>query len=275
LQLNLKTVAMPLTLTPIDHKGLCHGWAWTIENEDLLAEYVARIALGQYRHIACVLAEAGLASAGASPDHARDAVKLLTVLPDEESWHRDGWVFQAISWIAAQKQAGESITRAPHIRKADKGFDGIQVELSEDGKSVSAVIVFEDKATGNARKTIREEVWPGIAALEAGERVAELTHEVSAILDTQRKLSPGLDVDRAIENILWKGARRYRVSITVSETHLKEDARARLFKGYEENAPGGIARRRAETIFVPELREWIESFAQRAICHVKSISPHV
>jgi hypothetical protein len=59
----------------------------------------------------------------------------------------------------------------------------VQLELAADGKSVTAVIVFEDKATDNARKTIREEVWPGIVALEAGERVSELTHQTTAMLE--------------------------------------------------------------------------------------------
>lgn len=51
-------------------------------------------------------------------------------------------------------------------RKADKGFDGMQLELNEAGTAVIAIIVFGDKATDNARDTIRDDVWPGIIALE-------------------------------------------------------------------------------------------------------------
>lgn len=184
-------------------------------------------------------------------------------------------MFQTISWIAAHQQGSGAVTRPPHIIKAHKGFDGMQIELSEDGLSVKAVVIFEDKATVNARKTIHEEVWPGIVVLESGGRVNELTQEVTAMLDAQRSLNPNLDLDGAISNILWKSARRYRVSITVGDTHLSEKARARLFKGFDETAPGDVARRRAETIYLPQLRSWMESFAQRVIGHVKAIGAHV
>jgi hypothetical protein len=263
---------MTLTLTQIDHEDLCHGWVWTIKDEEALAELVARVALGQYRHVAKVLANANVAGPSASTDHRAAAIRMLTAKPDEDPWHRDGWIFQTISWIVAHQHGHGAVTRPPHILRAHKGFDGMQLELSDDGKSVTAVVVFEDKATDNARDTIREEVWPGIAALEAGERVTELTHETSAMLEAQQRLDPHLDVDTAIANILWKDARRYRVSITVGDTHLERKARARLFKGFDEKAPGDVKRRRAETIYVPELRKWMEAFAQRAISHLKAMS---
>ncbi|MCK1279074.1 hypothetical protein IVB46_28005 [Bradyrhizobium sp. 61] len=266
---------MTLTLTPIDHSGLCHGWAWKVSDESILAEQVARVALGQFRHIAKILAGAKVEGPKSTADHAADAIRLLTVKKGEDPWHRDGWIFQAISWIAANKSAVGAITRPPHMLKAHKGFDGIQLELSTSAKSISAVVIFEDKATVNARKTIRDEVWPGIAALEAGQRVAELTHEVTAMLEAQQRVDPSIDVDQAIEGILWKQARRYRVSITVNEDQGKDAARARLFKGFDETAPGEIERRRADTIFLPDLRKWMESFAQRAIAHAKVISAHV
>ena len=151
----------------------------------------------------------------------------------------------------------------------------MQLELSADGKSVTAVIIFEDKATDNARKTIREEVWPGIVALEAGERASELTHQTTAMLEAQQRLDPGLDIDTAISNILWKEVRRYRVSITVNDAHLENTARAGLFKGFDESAPGDAKRRRAETMHLSELRKWMSAFAGRAIDHVKAMTVHV
>ena len=37
----------------------------------------------------------------------------------------------------------------------------------------TAIVIFEDKATDNARKMIKQKVWPDIVGLEAGGRVAE------------------------------------------------------------------------------------------------------
>jgi hypothetical protein len=264
-----------LTLAKIDHGDLCHGWSWTVANEDELAERIARIALGQYRHVAKILSGTGATGPTATAQQARAAVKLLTLRNGEEPWHRDGWIFQAISWIAASQAPSGSITRAPHIRRADKGFDGLQLQLSDDGKVVTAVIVFEDKATENARSTIREDVWPGIVALEAGERLNELTHEVSAVLDARAAADDDLDIDAAIANILWKEARRYRVSVTINDTHNSDNTRARLFDGFDEKVPGGVERRRADTIYLPQLRDWMEKFAARVIAKVEMIAANV
>lgn len=266
---------MILTLTQIDHGNLCHGWSWKIDDEDALAKRVAQVALGQYRHVARILSGDSPPEPGASVDQVASAIGLLSVAPGEDPWHRDGWIFQTISWIAALQQSQGAATRPPHILKAHKGFDGMQLELSDDGSSVKAVIIFEDKATANARRTIREEVWPGIAALEGGERASELTLETCAILEAQQRLNPKLDVDAALANILWKDARRYRVSVTVDKKHLDPSLRERLFKGFESKAPGDIKRRRAETIYLPHLRCWMEAFAQRAIAYLRAISVHV
>jgi hypothetical protein len=266
---------MTISLSASDHATLFHGWNWMIVDEDALAEQVARVALGKYRHVAKILEGASIAGPKSSADHASAAIQLLTVKTGDDPWHRDGWIFQTISWIAASHTSAGTVTRPPHILKAHKGFDGMQLELSNDAKSVVAVVVFEDKATDNARETIRVEVWPGIEDLEAGNRVTELTHEVSGMLEAQHRLDPSLDIDAALSNILWKEARRYRVSITVGDTHVHTKGRARLFKGFDTKAPGEVKRRRAETLHLPHLRKWMEQFAQRAIAHVNVISAHV
>jgi hypothetical protein len=264
---------MTLTLKAINHGDLCHGFGWTITDEDELAKRVARVALGQYRHVEKILnGGTGTSSPTASANQIAAATKLLTLAKDEDPWHRDGWLFQTISWIAAHHETKGVVTSAPHIIKAHKGFDGLQLELSNDGKSVEAVVVFEDKATDNARDTIRDDVLPGIAALEAGERENDLTHEVSGMLDAQVRLDPDLDVDAALSNIVWKSAKHYRVSITVGKTHASEKARAGLFKDFDTSAPGDVKRRRAETLYLPELRKWMDQFAKRVLDHLKAMA---
>jgi hypothetical protein len=266
---------MTLTLSQINHGDLCHGWSWVIQDEEKLAQQVARVALGQFRHVSKILAGVETTDPTTTHDHAADAIDLLTVLKGDDPWHRDGWIFQTISWLAAHQQSHGAVTRPPHIIKAHKGFDGLQLQLTEDGKSIVAVTIFEDKATDNPRETIRKDVWPGITALESGKRVNQLTHDVSAALEAQKYLNPELDIDAAINNILWKEARRYRVSITVGETHSGPQARKRLFKGFDDSAPGHVDRRRAETIHIPELRKWMQTFADRAIQQVKALVPDV
>jgi hypothetical protein len=263
---------MPLNLTQIDHGDLCHGWSWAVSDEDDLAEQVARITLGQYRHVARILAGANVPGPLTTQQQAQAAITHLTVAPGANPWDRDGWLFQAISWIAAIKGPAASLTRAPHIRKSDKGFDGMQLQLSGDGTTVTAVVVFEDKATDNARDTIREDVWAGIVKLEKGERLHELTHEVSAMLDARAAADPLFDIDTAIANTIWQQARRYRVSITVGDTHNGETRRRGLFDGFDTSAPGGVERRRAETFYLPEMRDWMSAFSGKVIAKIEAIA---
>ena len=129
--------SMTLSLTAVDHDDLCHGWTWQIEDEDQLVEDVARIALGQYRHISRILSGLSTRPATTTAEHITDAIAKLAPDANGATWRRDGWLFQAISWIAAHHNKGSAIIRAPHIRKADHGFDGLQLDLSDDGLSIS------------------------------------------------------------------------------------------------------------------------------------------
>ena len=264
---------MTLTLEKVSSPDLCEGSEWVVADEDALAEHVARIAVGQYRHVAKILMDERASAATVTQAAKADAITVLTLKKNEEPWHRDGWLFQAISWIAAHNASGIAI-RAPHLIKAHKGFDGLKLELSNAG-AVTAVIIFEDKATEHPRDTIRDDVWPGIVKLEQGERTNELCQEVSSLLEAQLKTFPNLDVDAAVQQIVWKERRRYRVAITVDKPHLTAKQRKRLFKDYDTYAPGDIARRGAETMCLPDLRSWMETFADKVIAKIKALPDNV
>ena len=264
---------MTLTLEKVSSPGLCCGSEWVVVDEDALAVRVARIAVGQYRHVAKILLGEGATAAAVSLSAKADAIKLLIVTENEEPWHRDGWLFQVISWIAAHNDSGVAI-RPPHLIKAHKGFDGLKLELSASGDVVS-VVIFEDKATVNPRDTIREDVWPGIAKIEQGERTNELCQEVSSLLEAQLRTFPELDVDTALQQIVWKEARRYRVAITVDKPHLTAIKRNKLFKDYDVHAPGEMARRGAETMCLPDLRNWMQAFSDMVITKIRALPDHV
>lgn len=263
---------MTLVLRRLDHDDLCHGWEWEVEDIDILAERVARVALGQFRHVAKILEGLTGAAPAGTAQHAADAFKKLKVAINGDTWQRDGWLFQIISWIAANQNKQGATLAPPHIFHAHKGFDGMQLELSADGKSVTAIVIFEDKATENARQTIKQSVWPDIVKLEAGERIAELTHEASALLEKQQHLYPNLDVDDAIDRILWQEARRYRVSISIDDKHKPADARKKLFKHYDQSAGGMALRRRAETMHFDDLRKWMNDFTDLVTAKIKAIA---
>jgi hypothetical protein len=226
--------------------SLCQGCSWTVGNEVQLAERVALVALGQPRHVAKILAGINAAPPATSASTRAAAITLLTVpAGDPEPWHRDGWLFQTMPWLVAAQANPTALIRAPPMILAHKGFDGLQLELDAASGVVTAAVIFEDKATDNPRKTITREVWPEFQRIEAGDRENVLSADVSSLLSTR----PGVDADKAIENVIWRKVRRYRVSITVGNTHATATGLKRLFKGYDEVAGGDVARRRGEICY--------------------------
>jgi hypothetical protein len=256
---------MSISLTPFNHDNLCYGSAWVVENEDVLADQIARVALGQSRHVQKILAGTHLGPLPTTRSAAAGAIALLTVV-GKDPWHRDGWMFQTMSWIAALRATPDGIIRPPHMILAHKGFDGLQLEMDKKTGTIVAAVIFEDKATENPRDTIRDEVWPDFSKLEAGDRENILTAEVVALLETQ----PDIDPDIAIQNIIWKEARRYRVSITVGDTHADAAGRRRLFHDYDAKVAGEVDRRRAETFYVHDLRQWMSELAAKAIAAIEA-----
>jgi hypothetical protein len=165
-----------------------------------------------------------------------------------------------ISWVATHLAQPTCLCAIPHSQPAQKGFDNIILELNSDRTVVEAVVISEDKATENARNTITQKVWPEISDLESGRRDHELVNEVTAILETH----PAANVDACISSIFWEKSRKYRVTITTAgqddERHRRE-----VFSGYEANAPGDIGRRRAETIYLDDIRRWMDAFCEKVI----------
>ena len=172
---------MPIRLTPFTLGELCSGNSWEVTNEEVLARQIASVALGQSRHVERVLAGAGLGPLPDVPSAATAAIEMLTV-DGVDSSHRDGWMFQVMSWIAAHRADPGGLIRAPQMQLAQKGFDGLQLRLDHDNQVVAAAVIFEDKATSNPRDTIRDQVWPEFSKLEHGKRDNLLTAEVVALL---------------------------------------------------------------------------------------------
>ena len=252
---------MPISFTPISNRNRWTGHDWSIDSDHELAKLVARIALGQYRHVLQILSETDFASSAPATTALAGARQLLTVPDGSDPFHRDGWLFQTISWIAAHIQDNTALIAPPHMQHADKGFDGLHVLIDEKTQTVRSVVICEDKATSNPRDTIRDLVWKEFSDLEAGSSDHLLTAEVSTLLATR----PALDPDQAIQQILWKEVRAFRVAITVDDRHGSVDGHKRLFKGYPTVVSGRVTRRRAETLHLEDLRRWMKRLANKAL----------
>lgn len=270
---------MAIHITPFDHEDLCQGVTWSILDEDALANQIARIALGYAHHIQSILSGSGLVMPKSAADNIEGAIDLLTVQGADPS-HRDGWLFQTISYIAAVIQDPDGIFDAPHMQHAAKGLDGLKLEYDSSTNTVASVVIFEDKATTNPRPTIATKkdkkgndvsVWGEFTQIESNKRQPLITNKISTLLPTVSKIS----IDEAIEKIVWKENRKYRVSITVGDAHANDKGRKRLFKGYNAVVPGGNDRRRAETLHLKDVRAWLDELAEKAKLKVRELRQDV
>ena len=251
-----------ITFEPISNGKLWSGSDWYITDEDELATLIARVALGQYRHVLNVLNETDCIAYAPTQSALEGAIRTLTAKDPENPWQRDGWLFQVISWIAANIQDPASLKSPPHIIHADKGFDGLHLRLDEANENVVLAIVCEEKATDGPRGKITSQVWPEFQSLEAGMRDNELVSETTTLLAQNDHVNP----DKAVHEILWKQARAFRVSITIGDKEFSKNGRKKLFKGYENAAPGdNLEKRRAETFHQSDLRDWMKRMAVKAI----------
>lgn len=254
---------MPISITPFTGDSEWEGCSWSVPSVDVLAENIARVAVGQAEHVALILNAAGVGPLPTTKAAIREAVELLTA-SETYPYHRDGWMFQVMSWLAALARTPGGLIKAPQMILADKGVDGIQIDLDSQGK-VTAVVVFEDKATENPRSTITSKVWPEFLALEQGKRQNLLAAEASTLLRAAQHPSPFA----AIKEIVWNQARRYRVSISATGDTAAD--RLELFSGFADVAPGAVQRRRAEIFCVSDLRPWMAALATLAIAKAQAL----
>jgi hypothetical protein len=242
----------------------CQGMAFAVTDSDALARALALVLVQEYALARSILSGDAAADNGdevaLDPDEVDDIVARR--LKPADAYHRDGFLFQLIMWLAAHLDLEDGdLVALPHAQASAKGQDSIVVHRA-DG-AVVALSICEDKATENARDTVRKEVWPEIRDYEAGGRRDELRSNIIATLGLG-----GIPADEAgvlVRKISWEGKRRYRVRLTLEGARSKN-----LFKGFDEIVAGGIDRRRGETVHLPQLRAWMTEFASKVEAELRS-----
>jgi len=256
---------MPLTFTPIDDKTNWAGCRWEVVDDDQLAEHIARVAMGQSRYVRRILTELNVGPAKGKKTALDGALELLTANPTFP-YHRDGWMFQVISWISAHMQGIADVIAYPHTIHAHKGFDGLHVRFDKLKKTVSLVVICEEKATTNTQNLVGR-IWKEFAEMESGSRDNELTDQLTHLLENRSDI----DVDKAIEEVIWNDARAYRVSVTIDDEFNSKTGYAKLFKGYPTTISGNVDRRRSEVLYSPDIRDWLDKLAEKAIKFAKKM----
>lgn len=182
--------------------------------------------------------------------------------------HRDGLLFQHISWVAARMALPNCYMTAPHVRQADKGFDGFIVELDGRGHEIKRIVLCEDKASKSPRSLISSSVWPEIGTILSGDR----DDEILADLVTLLKSIPDIDPETAVDEVFWEGVREFRVAVATGEDQRKAGNFLHIIAGFEAVAGGALQSRTAGVLPFDDVRKGLAHLAAEVAAKVEEIA---
>ena len=251
----------PLLASRFD-EAIAHGYSWNFGDEDVLATLVAKLLLGQHRHVRKILEGVSTDTPTSSAMMIQTTQKKLSPPNQKGKEHRDGWLFQLIAWIGVRiVDRGQLLISPPHDRPADKGFDALVIVLEEGTFKPLSMMICEEKATDNARNKFQQQVLSEFRDCKAGVRDTEIKSELTTMLEASHVDDD--EVDQFLDQVMWRRDRAYRVSLTTTNISPDEESRAGLFKDFDDVIPGASSLRRAETFDVDNLRKWMDDFATK------------
>lgn len=186
-------------------------------------------------------------------------------------WHRDGLLFQHLSWIAARKSIPNGYMTSPHVRQADKGFDGFIIQFDAAHEQVERVILCEDKASTSPRSLITKSVWNEIRTIIRGERDDEVLADLTTLLKAVSGLSAE-GIEDVVDAIFWDEVRQFRVSVATGEDHRRVDGFEYLVSGFETVAPGPLQTRMGGVLAFDDVRQGLQQLANEVIAKVMQIA---
>lgn len=203
------------------------------------------------------------AAESGSPEEKKAAKKRI----ETSIWHRDGLLFQHISWIVARQAMPLGYMTSPHVRQADKGFDGFIIELDDSQKKIERIVLCEDKASEKPRTLIKSSVWPEIESIIRGDRDDEILADLTTLL----KSVPDIDAESAVDEIFWEGARHFRVSVATGENRRKSGSFVHIVDGFEKVVTGTVEKRAAGVLPFDDVRKGLDFLAREVIAKVEEI----
>jgi len=257
----------------------CTGERWEVDNAKQLARLIAIIAMGQAAQASHILSTLQAATPAFTQTELSAEAKIrLTIQKKKQTprtgyprWQRDGFIFEAISWIAARQVYGKSAyMKDPHVSATSQGLDGLMLELSPDKTRIDRTTVFEDKCTDDPIATFKQKVIPAFRDRHENKRSAEIIAAATALLS-----KAGIDDGAAAQlaaAVTDRTKRRYRAAFAVTTDLDSEDGRKELFAGYNQISDIEQAQRLGACLVIPpELRDWFDQLAGQAIEYIESL----
>lgn len=287
------SLGLPLQFEQALHPPSCVLTTWKVGEPEALAEALAWLYLRKERHAARVTQALEPGRAALPGRVVENAITALSVQTDDLAaalassddvqrkaaeakrdtrvQHRDGLLFQHVSWIAAFMRLPNAKATPPHVRQADKGFDGVLLEIDPAQTALSRIVLCEDKASINPRSLVTGSIWPEIKQIQVDAKDREILAALTAILDTM----PEIDQESVIDATEWRGVREFRVALTAGDDQIKAGGYHHLFTGFEGAAGGAIQARMAEVMPMNQVRPYLANLAERVVAVLRKKLAHV
>lgn len=265
--------------SPVEIDKDVSGLNWEVADFQELAKIVAVIAVGQVAHAARILDQLEQNAPAISMPQLNEAACEQLIIksglnPAQEiaaRAHRDGFLFECISWIATRQGANDRIfQKDPHISATSQGLDGLVVELEPMKAQIKTVTICEDKCTDYPRDKFRDEVMPTFTE-HHGNKLRGRELLATAVDIIKSKFTNGTEALLAAQRVMELDCRHYRAALTVVATIVTPEKRAKLFKGY--NGLTGIEQSQrigATFVMSGDLRTWFQQLAEAVIAEIKN-----
>ena len=260
---------MPIAFQKTDHSPTCNFSQWKIIDESRLVRTLAWLYLRKPNHAAQIINQLEPSKAGFPGKVFENAIALLSVkLADvatdlshldpetrkkannkknKRIEQRDGLLFQHLSWVAASIDMPTALATPPHVRRADKGFDGLLVSIEDASGAISKVVLCEDKASINPKNLVQKSVWDEIDGIVGGDKDLELLDAITAIMREQSHLE-GDKQEEVLEALIYEQTRAFRVAVTAMPINANASGYYHIFDNYEKHALGSDTIRLAEVL---------------------------
>lgn len=251
------------------------GLDWEVIDLSALARTVAVVALGQAQHAARIIKELEPAvPAFSAAELIEDAKGQMLIRGETEEarkasrFHRDGFLFECMSWIVARQSADDrTFLKDPHIDATSHGLDGLVIELHPIHPVLMRATICEDKCTGSPRRKFRREVMKTFDEHHQNKRARDLVANVVALI--RESGLNGTHATKAAARVLKKGVRSYRAALTTKV--LTSPSRTKLFKGFSQLDGLTQAQRIGATLTIDgDLRDWFQDLADATVAALEN-----
>lgn len=255
------------------------GLSWEVTDLNELAKLIAVVAVGQSAHAARILEQLEPNRPAFSDSFMdADACEQLTIKSGLSAKgemaaraHRDGFLFECISWIITRQGAnGRTFLKDPHTSPTSQGLDGLVIELDFKTQTIKAVTICEDKCTANPSKLFSSQVMKTFRE-HHGRKMRSRELLTTAVDLIKTGFPDQTAATRAAAKVSDLSCRIYRAALTVDSSINTASQRASLFKGYSSLAGITQGQRIGATFMITDdLRDWFQQLADAVITEIKS-----